>query len=230
MSKNTANVQSPYLCDRATTACFSGHRPEKLPFNINFQSVEEGYNSYICLHIHEAYLNGYRTFLTGMARGFDILAAYAVIKYRERFNVTEKISLVGVSPYSEEIDRLNGQDLYNYNLVKHHCDEMIYLNREYVPWCYHQRNRFMVDNSSLLICSCLDENSGTGSTIRYARKKGLTVDNINPNNLIIPSNEDMDYLFSQKGFWVLDSGKKGTVTRCELPSPFNDTSENQKKQ
>ncbi len=230
MSKNTAETQSPYLCNRETTACFSGHRPEKLPFNINYQTVEDGYLSYIYLHVHEAYLNGYRTFLTGMARGFDTLAATAIIRYRQRFNVSEKINLVGVSPYAEEIRRLKGQDLYNYRFIMHHCDEMIYLNREYTPWCFHQRNRFMVDNSSLLISSCSDENSGTGSTIRYARKKGLTVDNINPSKLIILSDNDMVYLNSSNGYLTFDSGKKGTVTRINLPSSFNDTSEHEKKQ
>ena len=231
MYANNSEIRSPYLCDPKTTACFSGHRPEKLPINLNSQTHAEAYRSYIYLHIHEAYLKGYRTFITGMARGFDILAATAVINYRHRFNVTEKINLIGVSPFSEEVNRLNCHDRFNYNFVKDNCDEMIYLNREYAPWCYSQRNRFMVDHSSLVICSCIEEKSGTGQTVKYARKKGLEIDNISVKDILsIPEN---DYPIPADGYWIFGQEKVGTVTRITSAHPFlpvNDTSDNEKKQ
>ncbi|MBQ8623230.1 MAG: DUF1273 family protein [Oscillospiraceae bacterium] len=231
MSERSTTAVSPLLLDRQTTACFSGHRPEKIPFNIYHQINKETYLSYIYFHIHQAYEQGYRTFLTGMARGFDILAATAVIKYRRRFSVNDKINLVGVSPFLNEIKHLHGKDLFNYNFVKSNCDEMIYLNQEYTKGCFHQRNRFMVDRSSLLICSCIDEKSGTGSTMKYALKKGLTVDNINISDFCDMS--DTDYPLPKCGYWIMDTGAKGTVTRVKAAHPFlpvNDTSDKEKMQ
>ena len=231
MSASEIKIPSRYLTDPLTTACFSGHRPEKLPFNINHAVSEDTFKTFIYLHIHEAYEAGYRTFITGMARGFDIIAAQTVLKYRRRFSVKDKISLIGVSPFSDEIHRLYGQDLYNYQMISESCDEMIYLRRDYKQGCFHTRNRFMVDHSSLLICACTDPKSGTGSTIKYAMKKGLRIDNIDVSDF--PDLSDVHYKLPENGIWKVDRKKRGTVTYVNLPytpSSLNDTRDDEKKQ
>ncbi len=48
--------------------CFTGHRPEKL--KRSEEEIKEGLEEAILKAIHE----GYRTFITGMARGVDIWA------------------------------------------------------------------------------------------------------------------------------------------------------------
>ena len=62
---------------RLRRCCFTGHRPEKL--NITEQEATE------LLHaaIVDAYDSGYRTFMSGMARGVDIWAAELVLQERE---------------------------------------------------------------------------------------------------------------------------------------------------
>lgn len=46
--------------------------------------------------------------------------------------------------------------------------------------CIFERNRFMVNNSSLLIALFSGKNGGTKSTIEYAKKQGLNIVIIEP--------------------------------------------------
>lgn len=226
--KSTA-YSSPYLCDPSTTACFSGHRPEKMSHIIGSTVGMQAFKSIVYLHVHEAYEAGYRTFITGMARGFDIIAAQVVLDYKRRFSVRENIRLIAVSPFADEILNRHDNDLYDYNSVLEACDDVIYVRRDYHKSCFHVRNRFMVDNSSLLISACLDEKSGTGSTIKYARKKGLRVDNIALG--VFGDMSDMHYEIPE--VMIFNEHRKGTVTYVNLPHPFspsNDTQDNEKKQ
>lgn len=174
---------SELITDPKRTACFSGHRPEKMPFNMNDPKNREAYLRLIYSRVDRAYQNGYRTFITGMARGFDILAAFAVIKYRNSSSEKNDVILVGASPYRKEINRLFGASRSDYLSVQKECDRIIYLSEDYHNFCFHVRNHFMIDHSSLLISSCILDSGGTASTLRYAKQKGLMIDNIGIDDL-----------------------------------------------
>ncbi len=62
---------------RKRRCCFTGHRPEKLGCS------EEEAVAALRTGIQNAYADGYRTFISGMARGVDIWAAELVLKERE---------------------------------------------------------------------------------------------------------------------------------------------------
>lgn len=55
------------------------------------------------------------------------------------------------------------------------ADEVIYVSEEYDPFCMKRRNEYMVQHSAYYICALLREKSGTGQTVRFARKKGLKI-------------------------------------------------------
>lgn len=181
---------SEFLTDPTTTACFSGHRPEKIPINLKSIFIENDFKDLIYEKVCEAYDNGYRTFITGMARGFDMYAAFAVVRLRNSSPDKSDIVLVGVSPFRSEKKRLNPADKFRYINIEKYCSDVIYLHEDYQPSCYHERNRFMVDHSSLLISLCFDENSGTSSTIKYAKRKGLRVESVDTSCLPLVSNND----------------------------------------
>lgn len=72
----------------ATTACFSGYRNQKLPWRGN----EEDARCILmkrALHaeIIRALQRGYRTFLCGMARGFDIICAEMVLSLKKNIAI-----------------------------------------------------------------------------------------------------------------------------------------------
>lgn len=161
--------------DIATTACFTGHRPEKFPFLPDddencIDTRMRMLKSMLYNEVRESVLDGYKTFITGMARGVDIWGAMSVLALKKEF---PDIKLIGVSPYKAEINRLRGSDIYTYCSVEEQTDRMIYLSDSYYSGCFFVRNRFMVDHSSLLIGVVNNMKSGTGNTIKYARSKGL---------------------------------------------------------
>lgn len=58
------------------------------------------------------------------------------------------------------------------------ADEKIILNEGYKKGCYYQRDRYLVDNSSLCISYQTRKNGGTAYTVDYANKQGIKVINL----------------------------------------------------
>ncbi|MCD8006018.1 MAG: DUF1273 domain-containing protein [Oscillospiraceae bacterium] len=167
------------ITDRATTACFAGHRPEKIPFHDDELKMRMLMSMFI-QRIYDAIDDGYRTFITGMARGVDIWggrAIFALKHSRPELN----LKMIGISPYRKELDKLHNVDIYEYGTVRQGCDEMYYLSEDYFQACYHIRNRLMVDHSSRVIGVISDYKSGTGNTLKEASRQGLKLDVIDIN-------------------------------------------------
>ena len=75
---------------RLHRCCFTGHRPEKIGI------PDETVIALLDKAISEAIQSGYRTFISGMARGVDIWAAEIVLRLRD---AGQPIRLICVSPY-----------------------------------------------------------------------------------------------------------------------------------
>lgn len=156
---------------REVTACFSGHRPEKLPDNGSEDSILVGQiKSMLHLQIYEAIERGYKRFITGMAKGVDIWAAEMVLELAQG---ERDIKLICAIPYKGHGRALSGGEKYRYNSIIDDASEVIVLSNSYTSGCMKARNEYMVDNSSLLIAVCADYKSGTGQTIRYAKRQGI---------------------------------------------------------
>ncbi len=169
MTENNINL----TCCKETTVCFTGHRPEGFPFSPDDKIRTNIIKSMLLCKIKDAYDAGYRTFITGMARGVDMWAAMCVVHLK---SVCPDIRLIGVSPFKSEYERRKGLDKWEYGVVCEAADEVIYLHDSYIKSCYHERNRFMVDRSSMVIGVVYNRKSGTGGTLYYAAKKGVKLD------------------------------------------------------
>jgi len=83
------------------TACFSGYRPEKIPF-----PMEADCEAYINLQagitraIGESILAGYTRFLSGMARGFDLVCSGILLEMKKMAPNYADIELVSVLPFA----------------------------------------------------------------------------------------------------------------------------------
>jgi len=155
---------------RDTTVSFSGYRPEKLPDGgvENSQSIKT-MQTELREIIAESIESGFNTFLVGMADGFDTMAAEEVISLKN----FHKIRLVAVVPFD---DGRPQSDRVNYILA--HSDDTVILSDTYSKGAYFQRNEYMVDNSSRLVCYYDGRYGGTEYTIDYAKKQGIEVINL----------------------------------------------------
>lgn len=180
---NRDNVRD-YPFDMVSTACFTGHRLTSLPKEYSHPLRVRMMQSLIALRVIEAARAGYRTFITGMALGADMLFADSVLDHADA-NPELGIRLVGVSPFAGEERRLSPEELTRYNSVKDRCHAFITLSSGYYNGCFAARNRFMVEHSSLLIALYHHDRSGTSQTINMAKRKGLRIEQINLGSLSV---------------------------------------------
>ncbi|MGD9678732.1 MAG: SLOG family protein [Vulcanibacillus sp.] len=163
--------------DRNKTLCFSGHRTEKLPKN-----KEEFTNLLQNLHIEidKAISEGYNTFMFGACYGFDLICAEQVLICKQIIRYTDSISikLIAVVPFEDQAARWKEQDRDKYFDILPKCDEVITLNKHFNTSCYHERNRYMVNNSSKLICYYDGSDGGTRYTVGYAKKQQIQIVNL----------------------------------------------------
>ncbi len=163
--------------EKASTVCFSGHRPEKLPDGGNSSSqVIKAIKSILYKEILDSTEHGYRTFVTGLARGVDLWAGEIILELKAR---GMPLKLVAAFPYRGHGDNFRGTDKFILGNIVLKADEKVYVSEEYSRVCMKLRNEYMVDRSGKLIAVVSDYRSGTGQTIRYAQKQGIDVKIIN---------------------------------------------------
>lgn len=163
----------------STTACFTGHRSQKLPWLSNEE--DERYKVMIATlstEIEKAINNGYKTFLCGMSLGFDMICAETVLNLKERYG---DIKIIGALPCYTQDKKWKDKDKQRYRGILSRLDGIRCIYDEYIGVeCMHERNRYMVNNSSLTIALFNGQRGGTKSTIEYAKKQGVKIVIINP--------------------------------------------------
>ncbi len=142
--------------DVNSTCCFTGHRVLRKDFDIT--ALEEAVN--------EAINGGYKTFLTGMANGFDRVCASVLTNLKSEKN----IEIIACVPCRDQDKFFTQKQKEEYDYFLKNADEVIYLSDEYYNGCMQVRNRYMVDNSSLVIAYSKTNFGGTFYTVSYAIK------------------------------------------------------------
>ena len=159
-----------------TTCCFTGPRPQKLPMGGNEFSAEiAALKTNLRSAIIDAYDEGFRFFISGMAEGFDLFAAETVLELKSEF---EDIALVAALPYSEAAKRHSAKTVKRMNAVLSKSDAIVSVSENYVPGCEHKRNRYMVDNSTRIIGYYSGLSGGTAHCWNYASEKNLELVNL----------------------------------------------------
>ena len=154
--------------DKKVCCCFTGHRPDKLAQN------EETIKNQLRHAIEKSVEFGYRTFISGMARGVDIWAAEEVLRLKS----TKDIALICACPYKGFENNRTACEKKLYLSITEQADRVFYLSPAYHGGVFMIRNRWMVDNSSLVIAAYNGAPGGTRNTINYAENQGTEVFNI----------------------------------------------------
>lgn len=151
---------------RLHRCCFTGHRPEKL--NTSEKEVKAALRKQIDQAVHD----GFKVFITGMARGVDLWAAEIVLDLRKR---NKEIRLICAIPHDGFEARWSPswQELYRYVLAE--ADLTRVISKGYHTGVYQVRNEWMVNHSTRVIAVFNGQPSGTKNTIDYAYRQGVPV-------------------------------------------------------
>lgn len=160
------------------TCCFTGHRPNHLPWRDNDEDPR-------CLKLKEKiydivsalYFSGIRHFICGMALGCDTYFAEAVLKLRDEHN---DVTLEAALPCENQAERWSNSQRSRYFHLVSACDYETLLQKYYTNDCMINRNKYMVDNSSVLVAVFDGSQGGTMQTVNYALKNGLEIIRILP--------------------------------------------------
>ena len=160
----------------AKTVCFTGYRPEKIkktdPDNdFLFADIQ----AHILGIIHKLAERGYKTFLSGMAEGFDLMAASAVLLVQSNY---PEIELVCVIPFPEQADRFAPFWKAEHKRIMREAQRHITISDKYHSGVFHRRNNFLVDNASFLVCYYDGQPGGTYHTVEQAESKELEIINL----------------------------------------------------
>ena len=157
------------------TCCFTGHRPQRLPFKFDEQHpacarLKGLLRQELTRLITEEEVN---RFITGMALGTDQICAELVLELKEAY---PQITLECAIPYEEQAAKwtVPQRDRYFSIIVRSDCENQ--LQGAYTKDCMAKRNRYMVEESGhVLAVWDGTARSGTGQTVRYARELGRKV-------------------------------------------------------
>ena len=147
--------------DINTTCCFTGHRILKREF-----SIEE-----LSIVIQNAIDKGYKTFLVGMARGFDLKCVKVLAEKKKDFN----IEIIACMPCKDQNKYFTEKENQEFFEMVNLTDKKVYIQENYDSECMFLRNKYMVDNSSLLIAYYHYQRGGTHSTVTYAIKQNKEI-------------------------------------------------------
>ena len=146
--------------------CFTGHRPGKLTRSESDICADLEYE------IQNAIVDGYTTFISGMARGVDIWAAEIVLQLRDEGC---PIHLICAIPHEGFEVSWTVDWQQRYWAVLQSADAVNYVCVSRCRGCYHIRNRWLVDHSSRVIAVYNGQSGGTKNTIDFSLRQHLSI-------------------------------------------------------
>ncbi len=153
---------------RPYTVCFTGHR-----------YIPESDRAVVAARLRRTLIElikqGYKYFGTGGALGFDTIAAQTVLDLRREY---QHIKLILVLPCKNQTAKSSSEDVRVYERIRAEADKTVFMSENYTPTCMHERNRHLVNFSSVCVCYLTRNSGGTAYTVNYASECGLKIINI----------------------------------------------------
>ena len=155
--------------DNVKICCFTGHR--EIP-----EHLASGTKDMLEKAIRSLARQGVSSFRAGGARGFDCMAALAVIAIRD--NEFPNIKLDLFLPCKDQTRGWKLWEKAQYAYILKKSDSHVYVSEKYYSGCMHKRNRAMVDGSDFCIAFYDGSSGGTAYTVDYAAQRGLQIINV----------------------------------------------------
>ena len=150
--------------------CVTGHRPSGFPFSREDDSILFiRYKEILSRKIDDLIIGGCDHFITGMADGADIDFAELVLAKRDE---GREIILEAALPYPYSKRKNETAASAKKDNILLSCDIVHTASQYYHKGCMMKRNRYMVDNSDIVLAIWNgNENGGTWNTLKYAMSK-----------------------------------------------------------
>ena len=163
---------------RETTCCFTGHRPDKLPWGLDERDPRcAALKRSMTRELEVLYRRGFRHFISGMAQGCDLWFAEAALALRDQH---PELTVEGAVPCPTQADRWPGDQKQRRRDILDRCDLETVTQQSYDRFCMFRRNRYMADRSAAVLAVFDGTPGGTQYTLNYAMEKKLEIILLDP--------------------------------------------------
>lgn len=170
-------------------AAFTGHRKKRLLASHGYDAGQlVQVRNDVADMVEDLYKEGFRDFYTGMAEGFDMLAAEAVLQLKEQHG---DMTLAAAIPFRGQDAWFDPQDRLLYKELLERTDRVVMLSEKYYKGCYLRRDGYMVGRASLVIAYWDNVcDGGTYHTVKKAVETGRKVINLYTGEIITDLNKN----------------------------------------
>jgi len=187
------------------TICFTGHRPDKLKGGYNWDSLD---NQKLRGKLWNLIVDLINTtskdldekdfkFIFGGAIGIDQVV-FSICEELKQTIVKHGIFTIKLElaiPFEKQASKWFERDVDRYELQKQHADIVTFVDSiegyefkgvpvgEYHPAKMQIRNRYMVNNSDIVIAVWNGSKGGTANCVNYAKKQGKEIIVMNPDEI-----------------------------------------------
>ncbi len=145
--------------DKHLKVCvFTGHRDLQADFSK--KKLKAAIGQIIAL--------GVDTFLCGMAMGFDLAAADAVLSLKKK---NPSLKLIACIPCIGQEKYFSKADQKRYTTALKKADEKVILADSYYKGCMQVRDKYMAERADVMIAYCKKQEGGTAYTVRCFKKR-----------------------------------------------------------
>ena len=163
------------IIEREKTVAFTGYRESKIEISASNPNIISVIKTNLRERLLDLYSKGYTTFLSGVAEGFDMIAADVVLSLK---NEHADIELIAVIPFVGQERSYTPQQLEQYNNILSNCDSKIIISEHYFQGVFFLRNDFLINNCSHLVAYYDGQKGGTKYTVKKAEKNSIPILNI----------------------------------------------------
>ncbi len=157
--------------DQTQCVAFTGHRAMRFAVGDSAEALRVRLDA----TLRELYARGARYFYNGMAEGFDLLAARAVIDLRRELT---DIQLIAAVPFRGQAAGFSVVTRRDYEQILTTANRVDVLAEEYSRDCFLRRDDYMVERAATVVAWFDGRAGGTAYTVARARSLGCEVINL----------------------------------------------------
>jgi len=176
------------------SCAITGHRPTRFKWKYNENDTRcKRLKKRMREQVALLYEQVVRRFYVGDAQGVDQWAGEVLLRMKEQPGYSG-IELVVALPFEGHDAAWDTRSRSRLQfLIKHSTETVVVESTSELPAVrYKRRNYYMVDHADCLLAVYDNDRSirsGTGMTVNYARKKGLSITLIHPDTIVVSQSE-----------------------------------------